>query len=370
MSPTKNTSQAFVTASASSTATCLPIDPGKNGHLPPEACGVILLYKPSLAAAVVFFVLFALTTLIHFVQVCIHRKLYALVIVMGSGWEFIAMACRAMETRHQDSSKLYMYFTVFFLVAPIWINAFLYMTLGRMVQFFVPEQRLVRISARRFGLIFVCLDIFAFIIQLIGVGILVQTDAKMDTVMLGVHIYMAGIGIQESFIVCFLALTIHLHRKLLHMENTGLQPMDKLARGPFNWRFLFYTLYFSLTMITIRIAFRLAEYSKGVGADEPTNTHEWYQYVFDALPMFLAVLILNVLHPGRILQGPDSGFRHAKKMAKMEKKERRFRQQNPTFGNYGVSDSIPLAPRPTAQAAVHHEPPQPAYYQPPRSYFL
>jgi hypothetical protein len=122
-----------------------------------------------------------------------------------------------------------------------------------MVQFFVPEQRLVRISARRFGLIFVCLDIFAFIIQLIGVGILVQTDAKMDTIMLGVHIYMAGIGIQESFIMCFLVLTIHLHRKLLHMENTGLQPMDKLARGPFNWRFLFYTLYFALTMITVCI---------------------------------------------------------------------------------------------------------------------
>lgn len=107
------------TSNASPTATCLHIEPGKNGYLPPEACGAILLYKPSLVPAAIFFILFGLATVFHFIQACIHRKLYAFVIVMGSGWEFIAMACRSMETRHQDSSRYYVWFTVFFLVAPI-----------------------------------------------------------------------------------------------------------------------------------------------------------------------------------------------------------------------------------------------------------
>ena len=132
----------------------------------------------------------------------------------------------------------------------IGINAFLYMTLGRMVQFFLPEQRLVKISAQRFGLIFVCLDIFAFIIQLIGVGILVQTDASNDTVLRGVHIYMGGIAIQETFIIGFIGLTIHLHRKLLYFEKTGGQ-LEKMTNLSFNWRWLFYTMYFALTMITV-----------------------------------------------------------------------------------------------------------------------
>ncbi|KAJ5222236.1 uncharacterized protein N7469_008476 [Penicillium citrinum] len=330
------------TSNASPTATCLHIDPGKNGYLPPEACGAILLYKPSLVPAAIFFILFGLATVFHFIQAFIHRKLYAFVIVMGSGWEFIAMACRSMETRHQDSSRYYVWFTVFFLVAPIWINAFLYMTLGRMVQFFVPEQRLIKISAQRFGLIFVCLDIFAFIIQLIGVAILVQTGASNDTVLRGVHIYMGGIAIQETFIIGFIGLTIHLHRKLLHLENTG-QQLGKMANTSFNWRWLFYTMYIALTMITIRIAFRLAEYSHGTSADEPTNTHEWYQYVFDALPMFFAVIVFNIFHPGRILQGPDGGFRHAKKIAKMEKKQKKFQKEN---GFPSASDDVPLAPYP------------------------
>lgn len=240
------------------------------------------------------------------------------------------------------------------------------MTLGRMIQFFVPEQRLVGLSARRFGLIFVCLDVFTFIIQLVGVGILVQMDADTDTVLRGVHIYMGGIALQEAFIIVFIGLTIHLHRKLLAMERAGLQ-VDKMTRISFNWRWLFYTLYFALTMIMvresrlfpfdtatgplliyhisnqIRIAFRLAEYSQGTSADEPTNTHEWYQYVFDALPMFLAAVVFNIFHPGRILQGPDSGFRHAKRIAKMEKKQRKFQKENQFTG---VSDNVPLASYP------------------------
>jgi hypothetical protein len=41
--------------------------------------------------------------------------------------------------------------------------------------------------------------------------------------------------------------------------------------------------------------------------------------------MFLALLILNIIHPGRLLQGPDSEFpkvsRQEKKRIKQEKKE-------------------------------------------------
>lgn len=48
--------------------------------------------------------------------------------------------------------------------------------------------------------------------------------------------------------------------------------------------------------------------------------------MFDAVPMLLALVALNVIHPGRILQGPDSGFkqvRHAEKEAKKERKQQK-----------------------------------------------
>ena len=68
------------------------------------------------------------------------------------------------------------------------------MTLGRMINFYLPEQKLCRVSARRFGTIFVCLDIFAFIVQLAGAVLTTGDDESESTVMMGVHIYMGGIG--------------------------------------------------------------------------------------------------------------------------------------------------------------------------------
>lgn len=32
------------------------------------------------------------------------------------------------------------------------------------------------------------------------------------------------------------------------------------------------------------------------------NHHEFFVYVFDAAPMFFALLIMNIWHPGKILQ--------------------------------------------------------------------
>jgi len=50
-------------------------------------------------------------------------------------------------------------------------------------------------------------------------------------------------------------------------------------------------------------------------------------YALDALPMFFAVLLLNIWHPGRYLVGPESEFpklsRQEKKALKREKKERK-----------------------------------------------
>jgi RTA1 like protein len=75
----------------------------------------------------------------------------------------------------------------------------------------------------------------------------------------------------------------------------------------------------------IRIIFRLVQYSPGTGASNPVVTHEAYEYGLDALPMLLALIILNFAHPGRVLHGPESEFprlsREEKKMLKQEKKQ-------------------------------------------------
>ncbi|KAK1141048.1 hypothetical protein N8T08_009621 [Aspergillus melleus] len=205
------------------------------------------------------------------------------------------------------------------------INAFLYMTIGRLIYFFIPDKRLGGITAKRYGQLFVWLDIVAFLVQAAGAVMTTDTQATNAEVMRGVHIYMGGIGLQELFILIFSGLAIHLHRRMISMERVGQLDDERLHRGKMPWRWLFYAMYAALFMITIRIVFRLAQYADGTNPKNPVLTHEWYEYVWDALPMFIAIGLLNIFHPGRVLQGPDSEFpklsRKEKKQMKRDKKE-------------------------------------------------
>jgi hypothetical protein len=85
----------------------------------------------------------------------------------------------------------------------------------------------------------------------------------------------------------------------------------------------------TLFLIAFRIAFRIAEFARGVDPEtNPLPFHEVYSYVFDAVPMMAALGVLLVVHPGRLLQGPGSEFpgrreRREEKRAKKEEKKAR-----------------------------------------------
>ena len=70
----------------------------------------------------------------------------------------------------------------------------------------------------------------------------------------------------------------------------------------------------------IRIIFRLAEYSSGLDSTIPN--HEAYQYIFDSLPMFIALVLFNVIHPGKIMPGKESDFPSRKERKNLFKTNR------------------------------------------------
>jgi len=58
----------------------------------------------------------------------------------------------------------------------------------------------------------------------------------------------------------------------------------------------------------VRIIFRLVEFGGGANGENELLKHEVYQMCLDALPMLIALVLLNVLHPAKVLQGPESEF--------------------------------------------------------------
>jgi hypothetical protein len=157
---------------------------------------------------------------------------------------------------------------------------------------------------------------------------MISPGAGQSTILTGIHIYMGGIGLQEFCILIFTSIAIKFSLIMRQKERELASSRHQILDGkPNNWRVLLYVLYASLALITARIIFRMVEFASGLDPSKnPIPFHEAYFMALDALPMFIAIALMNVVHPGRILQGEGSEFpkgptRKEKKEAKRIKKE-------------------------------------------------
>ncbi|KAJ6589223.1 RTA1 like protein-domain-containing protein [Mycena capillaripes] len=267
---------------------------------PRESDTYNFLYCPSFPAAVLFSALFGITTVGHLIQAVHYRKKFCWVIIMAGIWETGGLVLRVYSVLNTTSAGYGTPSQLLILLAPLWINAFLYVLMSRFVHFFVLEKRVAGISARRLSLCFVLLDISAFLMQAAG-GSMVSSKT-LATALRGIHIYMGGIGLQQIFVLGFTALVVRFHYKM------------KRLHGSTEWKRPLYVMYASLTLITLRIVFRLVEFSSGVYS--PITMHEAPFYCLEALPMFVALLLWNIFHPGQVLVGPDSDFPKKEKKSK------------------------------------------------------
>jgi len=116
-------------------------------------------FCPSLPAAILFSVLFFGTTSLHIYQARKYRNNYAWTVIMGAIWETASFVIRCISIQNPTSQGAFDPSYILFLLAPLWINAFDYMLLGRMVYHFLPNQRLFGIKAQRMAACFVVLDL-------------------------------------------------------------------------------------------------------------------------------------------------------------------------------------------------------------------
>lgn len=333
MSSTIQSLSGSPTATSSATPSCITFTPGKNGYVPPESCNAQWSFSPSFGAALFFAIAFGISLLLHFFQAFYFKKWkLSWVLIMGVTWEFIAFSTRTYGSKNQQSFAASYIAQIFLLLAPMWVNAFIYMVLGRMIYFFVPTQKIWGIKGIKIAKIFVWLDVASFMTQL-GGGVLIEPDQDPKTLMLGIHIYMGGIGFQEACILLFTAIALKFFFVMKNQERARITGTQVLDGRPTSWRPLLFTLFTSLILITIRIIFRMIEFAAGDDPDKnPIPYTEAYLLALDALPMLLCVVLLNLIHPGRTLQGENSEFpkgptrkekKEAKRIKKAEKKARK-----------------------------------------------
>lgn len=93
--------------------------------------GTLWGFCPNVGAASAFCIFFGLTFAVHVFQGIYYRKAYTWIISMSALWQTIAYAFRVVSIKTPASMGNYAAWFVLILVAPLWTNAFVYVSLKK-----------------------------------------------------------------------------------------------------------------------------------------------------------------------------------------------------------------------------------------------
>ncbi|RAL08726.1 RTA1 domain-containing protein [Aspergillus homomorphus CBS 101889] len=260
-------------------------------------------YNPSVAAAVIFVLLFLAITVHHVYQLARAHAWYFTCFVLGGILEVIGYIARASAHNNTSSQTIFTLQTLLILLAPPLYAATLYMTLGRLV-FYLDKESLSIVPTRWLTVIFVAGDIISFLIQGAGGAILTHTSTDASALTTGQNIIIAGLVIQLLFFTVFLLAAITFHYRIHRSPSSQSISSCIATDGWFHatWETTLLGLYVAGALILVRSVYRLAEYaSAGATGEGYLGRHEAFAYVFDALPMFLGMVVMAVWHPSRVL---------------------------------------------------------------------
>ncbi|KAK1150027.1 hypothetical protein N8T08_003585 [Aspergillus melleus] len=245
-------------------------------------------YYPSMAAAVIFILLFIVVNLLHTYHLIRTRTWFFIPLVLGGWFEFLGYIGRAMSAKQSPDWTLgpYVMQSTLLLIAPALFAASIYMELGRII-YLVKGQALSIIRVNWMTKIFVAGDVLSFLMQASGAGIMVK--GSQDT---GKGVVLGGLFVQIIFFGFFLISAIVFQRRI------GSRPTPESVDVYIPWRKHLFALHASSVLILIRSIFRVAEYAGDT--DGVLMSSEAFIYIFDGLLMFLVMLIFVVVHPSEV----------------------------------------------------------------------
>ncbi len=179
------------------------------------------------------------------------------------------------------------------LLPPVLFAATVYMVLGRIICS-VKAEKISLVRVDWLTTIFVLGDVFAFVVQGSGAGLMVTASQSA----LGGNIIVAGLLIQVVMFGLF-CLTAAVFHYRYQSRYAGAATRDNATE----WKQSLYMLYGISLLIMVRSVFRVVEFS--LGQDGYPLTHEWTLYVFDSTLMFAAMVIFFLWHPSRLQQGQE-----------------------------------------------------------------
>jgi len=287
---------------------CVPYDPRQR-----TAYG----YVPSLAAGIVYCVIFGLSMIAHTFQAIKTRALWNLVFAVGCLTEVIGWAARSWSSECAYNANAFLMQICTLIIAPTFFTAGIYVILGRMIAIAGPGVS--PIGPVWYLWIFCTVDVISLVIQAVGGGsaaVAFNSEPPGNT-KVGTNIMVAGIDFQLASVVIFSVLFfLFLYRASAKLHLPAFKD-DK------NMKLLVLVTSFSILLIVMRSIYRTIELAGG-WTGHVIET-ERYFIALDGAPMAALVIAFNVLHPGVLINRiiARHGVQIAEKPSKRSRKSKK-----------------------------------------------
>lgn len=264
-------------------------------------------YVPSFAAGATFVILFSLVTGLHIGQ-ALHRKVWWLfpTVVAGGVGEIIGWVGRLWGSREPRSMDPYLMQITTTIISPTFILAANFLIVIRVILKLGPQYS--RLRPRLYTIVFCSCDVIALVVQSIG-GAIASLAKNTKDADKGGHIALGGIVFQFAAIVVYMLLTTefliryYLNKPFRHLD-TFIGTSSPVGSKSKTNQMIFGVCFSSLCMF-IRGVYRTIELTGGWSGSVISNQSLFIG--FDSGMIVLAMFVLNVFHPNRLLTEADDG---------------------------------------------------------------
>ncbi|KAF9071695.1 RTA1 like protein-domain-containing protein [Rhodocollybia butyracea] len=261
-------------------------------------------YQPSFAVAVLFLTLFGITTFVHFIQACYHRKWFFLYTAVFAGAiEIAGWYGREWSSRDVTNQNAFTIQIICTIVGPTPLLAANFIILSRLIR--KLGEGYSRLSPRLYSRIFVSCDVFGFFVQVGGGSIASGDNPSQKTVDLGSNIMLGGVAFQTFVIVCYMVLAAEYFWRFAHERPSVVVQPERTSIEV-------------LSIIAFDCSFMWSSSTLAVFSSDPyIELSNWKTdfkatlfipsgYVFDATMVVLAMFAYNFAHFGRLVDESDN----------------------------------------------------------------
>jgi hypothetical protein len=208
--------------------------------------------------------------------------------VFSAGW-----AVRTVSSYDNQNLNLYIAQSCLIYGGPPIYSAAEYNVLGRMMGY-LPMH--APINPRRVTYFFIYLGILVESLTAAGASTMAANQDDPDAIKRGGLLISVSLVLQGSLELFFITMVATIHQRAARANML-----------PRNVRNLCIMLYGTSSFIIFRCIFRAIESFSTMTGDSCNSVchlvvyNEWYLYAFEAAPMVIYTIWLNIIHPGRLL---------------------------------------------------------------------